>query len=126
MIRQLLSHTSGFRNSPDVFFNEEPGVAEAFGPGGPTSCLEAARWFVQFPLARDPGTQFEYVNMNYCLAGLIIEQLTGEKLASAITHLTLARRGVTDVVVGRSHLFGPTDVTHRTPAVDVPRRRGSR
>ena len=119
-VRQLLSHTSGFRNSPDVFFNEEPGVAEAFGPGGPTSCLEAARWFVQFPLARDPGTQFEYVNMNYCLAGLIIEQLTGEKLASAITHLTLARRGVTDVVVGRSHLFGPTDVTHRTPAVDVP------
>jgi D-alanyl-D-alanine carboxypeptidase len=119
-VRELLSHTSGLRSIPDVFFNEEPGVADAFGPGGPTSCLQAAQWFVQFPLARDPGTQFDYVNMNYCLAGLIIEELTGEKFAAAVTHLTLARRGATDVVVGRSHLFGPTDVTHRTPAVDVP------
>ena len=119
-VRQLLSHTSGLRSSPDVFFNEEPGVAEAFGPGGPTSCLQSAQWFVQFPLARDPGTKFDYVNMNYCLAGLLIEELTGENFAAAVTHLTLARRGATDVVVGRSHLFGPTDVTHRTPAVDVP------
>jgi D-alanyl-D-alanine carboxypeptidase len=119
-VRQLLSHTSGLRHSPDVFFNEEPGVADAFGPGGPTSCAQAAQWFVQFPLARDPGTQFDYVNMNYCLAGLLIEELTGEKFDAAVKNLTLERRGVTDVVVGRSHLFGPTDVTHRTPPVDVP------
>lgn len=119
-VRQLLSHTSGLRNSPDVFFNEEPGVADAFGPGGPTSCESAAQWFVQFPLKQDPGTHFDYVNMNFCLAGLIIETLTGESYASAVTHLVLQRRGIKDVVVGRSHRFGPTDVTHRTPGVNEP------
>ena len=119
-VRQLLSHTSGLRRSPDPFFNEQPGIATAFGPGGPTSCESAARWFVGFPLAQNPGSQFDYVNMNYCLAGLVIEQLTGEPFAKAALHLTLSRRGIRDVVVGRSHLFGPTDVTHRTPAVDEP------
>jgi D-alanyl-D-alanine carboxypeptidase len=119
-VRQLLSHTSGLRTSPDVFFNEQPGVAQVFGPGGPTSCESAAQWFVGLPLKQEPGLQFDYVNMNYCLAGLVIEALTGERFTDAAFHLALTRRGVTSMTVGRSHLFGPTDVTHKTPGVDEP------
>jgi D-alanyl-D-alanine carboxypeptidase len=119
-VRHLLSHTSGLRTSPDVFFNEQPGVAQVFGAGGPTSCESAAQWFVGLPLKQEPGLQFDYVNMNYCLAGLVIEALTGERFTDAAFHLALTRRGVTSMAVGRSHLFGPTDVTHKTPGVDEP------
>jgi D-alanyl-D-alanine carboxypeptidase len=119
-IRDLLSHTSGLRSSPDPFFNEEPGIAEAFGPGGPGRCDQAARWFVSFPMVSDPGQKFDYVNMNFCLAGLIIERLSGESYSDAVRHLTLERRNARLAGTGRSHAFAPNDVVHRTPAVDVP------
>lgn len=119
-IRDLLRHTSGLRSTPDPFFNGEPGVAEAFGPGGVGSCLDAARWFVSFPLIADPGTDFSYVNMNFCLAGLVVEALTGEPYSDAVRHLTLERRGAFATGTGRSHSFGPNDVEHRTPPLNEP------
>jgi D-alanyl-D-alanine carboxypeptidase len=119
-IRDLLSHTSGLRSSPDVFFNEEPGVAEAFGAGGPGRCDQAARWFVGLPMIGEPGVKFDYVNMNFCLAGLIIERLSGESYGDAVRHLTLERRNAPLAGTGRSHAFGPNDVVHKTPGVDVP------
>jgi D-alanyl-D-alanine carboxypeptidase len=119
-VRDLLRHTSGLRGSPDPFFNEEPGVANAFGPGGPTSCDRAARWFVDFPMVGDPGGSFDYMNMNFCLAGLVIEELSGEPYGQATRHLTLERRNARGAGTGRSHAFGPNDVVHKTPGLDEP------
>jgi D-alanyl-D-alanine carboxypeptidase len=119
-VRDLLRHTSGLRSSPDPFFNEEPGVANAFGPGGPSSCDKAARWFLDFPMAGDPGGSFSYVNMNFCLAGLVIEELSGEPYGQAVRHLTLERRNARGAGTGRSHAFGANDVAHKTPPLDEP------
>ena len=114
-VRQLLSHTAGWRASPDPFFNEQPGVAEAFGPTGATSCKTTAQWFVGFPLAADPGAGFAYRNINYCLAGLIVEAISGSPLAKVINERILTPRGIHGVAVGHSQRFGPNDVVHTTP-----------
>lgn len=119
-VRQLLQHTSGFHASPDLLFNEDPKTRELFGPGGATSCEQAARWIVTQPLANDPGTHFAYVNMNFCLLGLLVEEVTREPYAAAVQHLTLQRRDVHDAVIGKSQERLPGQVNHVTPAADQP------
>ena len=102
-IRELLRHTSGFTKNPDPFFAEQPGVVAAFGPGGPKSCEEAARWFLNTKaLVSNPGSEFQYVNMNYCLLSLLVEQATHEQYDKIVQSLVLERRNVRDARIGNS------------------------
>ena len=117
-VRHLLDHTAGWRTSPDPFFNEEPGMAEAFGPTGPSSCRAGAQWFMALPLSADPGAGFGYRNINYCLAGLIVEALTARPLAEVLTDSVLVPRGIAGVAVGHSQRFGTNDVVHKTPGAN--------
>jgi CubicO group peptidase (beta-lactamase class C family) len=109
-IRHLLQHTSGFPNQPDPFFVEQGGAAVA--PGGATTCAQAAAWSLRRGLVSEPGRSFAYANVNYCLLGLVIEHVTGEPYEQAVQRLTLARRGVTDAVLGRSQVRFPGEVSH--------------
>jgi CubicO group peptidase (beta-lactamase class C family) len=111
-VRMLLDHTSGFTKSTDPFFPEQPRVRQVFGPSGPKSCIEAARWFVTLPLATTPGSTFAYVNMNYCLLSLLVEKFTGEPYDKVVQSLVLERRNIHDARIGASFGRKPDEVAY--------------
>jgi putative pyoverdin transport system ATP-binding/permease protein len=67
-VRDLLNQTSGL---PGAF--SEP-MAYHDGPDGYMEMLKALR---RVRTDREPGTTFEYANINYCLLGLLIQRVSG-------------------------------------------------
>lgn len=72
-IRQVLNHTSGYQDFwPEDYLMkpmEQPTTAQAI--------LDT---WAKKPLDFDPGTQWQYSNTNYVIAGMIVEKVSGEKL----------------------------------------------
>ena len=72
-IRQILSHTSGYQDYwPEDYLMkpmEQPTTAQAILDG-----------WAKKPLDFEPGTQWQYSNTNYVIAGLIVEKVSGQKL----------------------------------------------
>jgi D-alanyl-D-alanine carboxypeptidase len=77
-VRQLLSHTSGYQDYwPQDYvppFMEQPVTAEGI----------LNRW-AKKPLDFEPGTQYQYSNTGYVIAGVILEKASGEKLLPFLT-----------------------------------------
>src|ERR1700723_1365071 len=72
-LRQLLSHSSGYEDyAPQDYI-----IPEWTKPTTPEDLLQ--KW-AKKPLDFDPGTQWQYSNTNYVLAGRIFEKATGEQL----------------------------------------------
>ena len=82
-VRQLLSHTSGFPVSRDVFFGR-----------GVETWQQAANSAFGQVLLFDPGTAFRYSNTNFCLLGLLIEKTTGQRFETAIQERVLKPIGI--------------------------------
>jgi CubicO group peptidase (beta-lactamase class C family) len=82
-IRQLLTHTSGIRDYwPQDFVPPEmllPASVEAV----------MAEW-ARRPLDFEPGTQWQYSNTGYVVAGAIVEKVTGQKLVDFLQQHVLA------------------------------------
>lgn len=72
-IRQILSHTSGYQD----YAPEDYPVESQLKPVTPQEILK--EWATK-PLDFDPGTQWQYSNTNYVIAGLIIEKVSGQKI----------------------------------------------
>ena len=72
-IRQILSHTSGYQD----YAPEDYPVESQLKPVTPRQILDT--WAAK-PLDFDPGTQWQYSNTNYVIAGLIVEKVSGQKL----------------------------------------------
>ena len=72
-IREILSHTSGYQD----YAPEDYPVASQLKPVTPQQILN--EWATK-PLDFEPGTQWQYSNTNYVIAGLIVEKVTGGKL----------------------------------------------
>jgi D-alanyl-D-alanine carboxypeptidase len=72
-VRELLSHTSGYQDYwPQDYvppFMDQPITAEKI----------LGRW-ARKPLDFDPGTQWQYSNTNFVIAGLIVEKVSGQPL----------------------------------------------
>ncbi len=72
-IRNLLSHTSGYEDyAPQDYL-----IPEWTKPTTPDAILN--RWATK-PLNFDPGTQWQYSNTNYVIAGKILEKASGQEL----------------------------------------------
>lgn len=72
-IRELLSHTSGYEDyAPQDYL-----IPEWTHPITPDEILN--RW-AKKPLNFDPGTQWQYSNTNFVLAGKILEKVSGQEL----------------------------------------------
>ncbi len=86
-VRQLLSHTSGLRDSLR-------GLLTVRFPGEPS--LSATEALALFPIrpARAPGRSVAYANVNYALLGALIEAGTGRRFASYLVQEVLAPLGV--------------------------------
>ncbi len=72
-IRQILSHTSGYQD----YAPEDYPVESQMKPVTPREILDT---WASKPLDFEPGTQWQYSNTNYVIAGLIVEKVSGEKL----------------------------------------------
>jgi len=96
-IRQLLTHTSGFRPDPPTPLFEIKG-----------SRKDRLDYVLQLPLEHPPGTHYVYSDINFITLGALIEKLSGER---------------EDVFI-RKHLTGPlhmADTMYDPPAKLKPR-----
>lgn len=102
-VRQLLSHTSGFAQYENMFFGGQVG-----------SCREAATQGFSRSLQGTPGGGFRYSNMNYCVAGVLIEVLTGVSYEHAVYERLLTPLGISGMRLAPTYDPGPGEVEHRT------------
>lgn len=91
-IRQLLSHTSGYSmlqgNQWHDDFSMDDGVFE-----------RRAEEIAQLELAREPGTSWDYSNINYMLLGRLIEVASGQSYSEYVNENVLAAAGMNDSFV---------------------------
>ena len=72
-IRQILSHTSGYQD----YWPEDYLMTPMMQPETSRQILDT---WAKKPLDFEPGTQWQYSNTNYVIAGLIVEKVSGQKL----------------------------------------------
>lgn len=72
-IRQILSHTSGYQD----YWPEDYLMTPMMKPASAQQILDT---WAKKPLDFEPGTQWQYSNTNYVIAGLIVEKVSGQKL----------------------------------------------
>lgn len=96
-IRQLLSHTSGLQD----YWPQDYSFAAMEHPTTPQQIVD--RW-AKKPLDFAPGTQWQYSNTGYVVAGLIVEKVAGEPLLSFLQRRVFKPLGMTamdqDLAVG--------------------------
>lgn len=68
-IRQLMTHTSGFRPDPITPLYKVPGSRE-----------DRLRYVLTHPLDHEPGTTYVYSDLNFITLGALVERLSGERL----------------------------------------------
>jgi CubicO group peptidase (beta-lactamase class C family) len=72
-IRQILSHTSGYQDYWPEDYLMTPMMK-------PTTVQQIIDTWAKKPLDFEPGTQWQYSNTNYVIAGMIVEKVSGQKL----------------------------------------------
>ena len=77
-IRQILSHTSGYQD----YWPEDYVMTPMLAPESAQQILDT--WGKK-PLDFEPGTQWQYSNTNFVIAGRIVEQITGKPLMDLLT-----------------------------------------
>jgi CubicO group peptidase (beta-lactamase class C family) len=114
-LRQLLSHTSGYRDFwPEDFLI--PALRQAVTP---QQIIE--RWATK-PLDFAPGAEWQYSNTNYVIAGAIVEKVSGELLAAYIGRTIFAPLAMTGVVDDDHGLVGATEARGYTRFASGPPR----
>ncbi|MEU1208882.1 serine hydrolase domain-containing protein [Nocardia sp. NPDC005825] len=87
-VRQLLQHTSGLADfAPEDVAHKLPQQLDQTSDGMAYRDLAPAdliRIAMTMPPQFEPGAQFQYTNTNYVLLGMMIERLTGQRLAAEI------------------------------------------
>jgi D-alanyl-D-alanine carboxypeptidase len=72
-IRQILSHTSGYQD----YWPEDYVMTPMLHPETAQQILDT---WAKKPLDFEPGTQWQYSNTNFVIAGAIVEKVSGQKL----------------------------------------------
>lgn len=100
-VEQLLGHASGFGSATSSFF----------GSRGLT-CHEVAAEALAGRLLSAPGTGIRYSNTNSCVAGILIEALTGEEYALEVYRRLLTPLGISGMRLAGTYDLGPDEVLH--------------
>ena len=90
-LRQLLSHTSGLQD----YWPQDFSFAAMATPTTPQDILDI---WAKKPLDYEPGTQWQYSNTGYVVAGQIVEKVAGEPLLSFLQKRIFKPLGMTSVV----------------------------
>jgi CubicO group peptidase (beta-lactamase class C family) len=89
-IRQILSHTSGYQD-----YWPEDYVMTTMLPN--VTAQQILDTWGNKPLDFEPGTQWQYSNTNYVIAGRIVESITGAPLMDFLTHRIFRPLGMQSV-----------------------------
>ncbi len=100
--RQLLDHTAGFGKYQSVFFGK-----------GAEDCRAAAAIGLSRGI-RSPGGSYVYSNMGYCVAGMLIEALTGEDYERVVYREVLTPLGIAGPRLAATFDPGPDEALHPT------------
>ncbi len=90
-IRHILSHTSGYED-----YAPQDYTIPAWTK--PTTAGAIVREWATKPLDFDPGTQYQYSNTNFNIAGLIVERVAGEPFWSFLSRRVLAPLGMAHTI----------------------------
>lgn len=97
-LRQLLNHTSGLRD----YWPQDYAFRAMATPTTPQGIVD--RW-AKKPLDFAPGTQWQYSNTGYVVAGMIAEKVAGEPLSAFLQRRVFAPLGMR--VVDQDRALGP-------------------
>jgi CubicO group peptidase (beta-lactamase class C family) len=103
-IRQLLSHTSGYQD----YWPQD------YVPPFMTRAVTAEKILDQWArkaLDFDPGSQWQYSNTNYVIAGVIVEKVSGKRLLTFLNDRIFAPLGIERVENIDLQRLGDTDAT---------------
>jgi YbgC/YbaW family acyl-CoA thioester hydrolase len=103
-IRDLLNHTSGYRD----YWPQDYVPATMLQPITTEKLIQD---WATLPLDFEPGSQYQYSNTGYVIAGAIVEKVTGQPVMDAERQRIfepLGMHSVVDVNLGR---LGPEDAT---------------
>jgi CubicO group peptidase (beta-lactamase class C family) len=89
-IRQVLSHTSGYQD----YWPEDYLMTPMLKPATVEHILDT---WAKKPLDFEPGTQWQYSNTNYVIAGAIVEKVAGEPVFDFITRRIFRPLGMKSV-----------------------------
>jgi D-alanyl-D-alanine carboxypeptidase len=120
-IRQLLSHTSGLQD----YWPQDYSFAAMATPVTPQQIVD--RW-AKKPLDFAPGTQWQYSNTGYVVAGLIVEKVAGEPLLRFLQRRLFTPLGMKpidqDLAVGPTYPQGYQRFALGPVRVEKPAARG--
>ncbi|MGA2352101.1 MAG: serine hydrolase domain-containing protein, partial [Terracidiphilus sp.] len=103
-IRQILSHTSGYQD----YWPEDYVMTNMRRDVTPQQILDL---FAKRPLDFEPGTQWQYSNTNFVIAGRIVEQITGEPLMQFLTERIFRPLNMSSVWNSDQDPLTPADAT---------------
>ena len=103
-IREILSHTSGYQD----FWPEDYVMSPMLQPATAQHILDT---WAKKPLDFDPGTQWQYSNTNFVIAGAIVEKITGQPLFDFLTQRIFRPLGMTSVWNSDQTQLAPPDAT---------------
>jgi CubicO group peptidase (beta-lactamase class C family) len=103
-VRELLSHTSGYQD----FWPQDYVPPLMLQPISAEGIMD--RWARQ-PLDFDPGTQWQYSNTNYVIAGVIVEKVSGMPLLQLLSKRIFLPLGMKSVADTNENKLPPTDPT---------------
>jgi CubicO group peptidase (beta-lactamase class C family) len=114
-IRQLLSHTAGYQD----YWPEDYAMTPMFKPATSQYILDT---WAKKPLDFTPGTQWQYSNTNFVLAGEIIQKVTGHPVTDLLTKRVFQPLGMTTAWNSDQKKLGPADAAaYVRYALGVPR-----
>ncbi len=114
-IRQVLSHTSGYQD----YWPEDYLMTPMMKPATAQYILDT---WAKKPLDFEPGTQWQYSNTNYVVAGAIVEKITGEKLTDFLAEHVFRPLGMKSVLDRDEKALTSTDATPYIRAALAPLR----
>ena len=109
-IRQLLTHSAGFRN-PTWPWDCDDSANCDWQPFEPTKWSQVAAMLPYTHVAFKPGSQWSYSNLGYVFLGQIIERLTGDDFEVYITKNILMPLGMTLSYFDRAPWFLEANVS---------------
>jgi len=101
-LREILSHTSGYQD----YYAEDYSLPPMKVPTTPDAILD--KWGKK-PLDFDPGTEWQYSNTNYVIAGKIIQIVSGMPLMQFLQQNIFTPLHMTRVMDSDMHELAPTD-----------------
>lgn len=114
-IRQILSHTAGYRD----YWPQDYVTIEM---GHPTTVRAVLDEWAKKPLDFKPGTDWQYSNTGFVIAGAIVEKVSGQPLVDFLRANVFAPLKMGDVTDADQRALGPADAAAYTRAGGGPIR----